>query len=49
MKGKGLGRTIDGLLSMEGRLVDDLWTPHEKCAVLQGEKSRRHSKLQNYE
>ena len=34
---------------MEDRLVDNLWTPHERGAMLQREKSRRHFKTQKYE
>ena len=46
---KGPRRTIDSPFSVEDRLVDDLWTPHERCTVFQREKSRRHSKTQRCE
>ena len=46
---KGPRRTIDSPFSMEDCFVDDLWTPHERCAVFQREKSRRHSKMQKCE
>jgi len=44
IKEKGPRRTIDSPFSMEDRLVDDLRTPHERCTVLQREKSRRNFK-----